>query len=148
MAFTRRGGRSPERAQRGKEAPAARAACPRSTRDADDPSWGVLRGECKGGWSGDVVNTTGNHEQVAAVPRRQRMTSVPFRPAALPTMAAQTRKAVFGIRLAGAAPNRPPLPHAGQASQSPVRRKLRARRAKIVTDKLAPRRAGSPTPRS
>ena len=65
---------------------------------------GVLRGGCKGGRSGDVVNTTGNHEQVAALPSRQRMISVPFRPAALPTLAAQTRKALFGIRFAGAAP--------------------------------------------
>ena len=85
--------------------------------------FGGAPGGCKGGRSGDVVNTTGNHEQVAALPSRQRMISVFFRPAALPTMAAQTSKAVFGIRLAGAAPNRPPLPHAGQASQSPFRRK-------------------------
>ena len=32
LAFTRRGGRSPERAQRGKEAPAAQDACPRRPR--------------------------------------------------------------------------------------------------------------------
>ena len=72
----------------------------------------------KGGWSVDAVNATGNHEQVPALPRRQRLISVPFRPAAMSPMAAQTRKAEFGIRLTGVAPNRPPLPHAGQASQT------------------------------
>ncbi len=77
MAFTRRGGRSPDQAQRGKEAPAAQDACPRRFAEAEKS----LRG-CSGG--------------SAEGPRR------------------------------GAAPNRPPLPHAGkaktraaQASQTP-----------------------------
>jgi len=38
----------------------------------------------------DSVNTTENQEQAAATPRRKRLIFVPFRPAALPTMAAQT----------------------------------------------------------
>jgi len=38
----------------------------------------------------DAVNTTGNQEQAAAVPRRERLISVPSRPAAWPTRAAQT----------------------------------------------------------
>ena len=80
------------------------AALPSPFAIVESPSWGVLRGGCKGGRSVDAVNATGNQEQVAALPRRQRLISVPFRPAALAPMAAQTRDAMFGIRLAGVAP--------------------------------------------
>ena len=65
---------------------------------------GGFGGDARGGRSVGAVNATGNQEQVVALPRRQRLISVPFRPAALAPMAAQTRDAVFGIRLAGVAP--------------------------------------------
>ena len=47
MAFTRRGGRSPERAQRGKEAPAAADACPRKPTVIETPR-GVAEGAEEG----------------------------------------------------------------------------------------------------
>ena len=86
---------------------------------------GGVPGGMQGGRSVDIVNTTGNQEQVAALPRRQRLISVSFRPATASPMAAQTRKAEFGIRkLAGRSPiTGPTLPRAAQASQTPVRRR-------------------------
>ena len=65
------------------------------------------------------------------MPRRQRLISVPFRPATVSPMVAQTRKAEFGIRkLARRSPiTGPALPHAAQAFKLRRRAKRRARRA-------------------
>jgi len=51
MAFTRRGGRSPERAKRGKEAPAAQDACPRQAMLIENLK-GVVRGDARGAAQG------------------------------------------------------------------------------------------------
>ena len=67
LAFTRRGGRSPERAQRGKEAPAAQDACPRHAKEVEDLSWGVFRGECRGGLGGAQPLT----DSLCRAPRRR-----------------------------------------------------------------------------
>ena len=47
MAFTRRGGRSPERAERVREAPAAQDACPRHLKEVEN-----LLGGASGGMQG------------------------------------------------------------------------------------------------
>ena len=122
LAFTRRRGRSPERAQREREAPAAPDACPRNPTVIETPR-GVLRGECRGGRSPirsiGLANTTGNQEQVAALPRRQRLIAVPYRSAATPPKAAQKPQSGVWHQNGGAQPhNRSPLPRAGQASQT------------------------------
>ena len=109
VAFTRRGGRSPERAERVREAPAAQDACPRHLMEAENFLWGCFGGGMQGGRSVDVGNTTGNQEQVAALPRRQRLISVPFRPAAKLPMAAQIRNAGLASDCRAQPHNRPRL---------------------------------------
>ena len=114
MAFTRRGGRSPERAQRGKEAPAARAACPRSTRDADNPLRGCFGGDARGAAKGAQPH---NRPHLAA-----RRTGVPSSPEGeIPYPK--------GSKAERCSPARQVKLPAAQASQSPFRRKFRARRA-------------------
>ena len=126
MAFTRRGGRSPERAQREREAPAAQDACPRNPTVIETPRGGAPGGLQRGPKRGrspirsiGLANTTGNQEQVAALPRRQRLISVPYRSAATPPKAAQRPQSGIWHQNGGAQPhNRSPLPRAGQASQT------------------------------
>ena len=66
-----------------------------------------------------LANTTGNQEQVAALPRRQRQISVPYRSAATPPPAAQRPQSGVWHQNGGGQPhNRSPLPHAGEASQT------------------------------
>ncbi len=48
LAFTRRGGRSPERAQRGREAPAAPGACPRHPAEIENALRGCFGGDARG----------------------------------------------------------------------------------------------------
>ena len=50
--ITRRGGRSPERAKRGKEAPAAQDACPRHAREAENALRGCFGGDARGAEKG------------------------------------------------------------------------------------------------
>ena len=104
--------------------------------------FGGASGGMQGGRSVDIVNTTGNQEQVAALPRRQRLISVSFRPATASPMAAQTRKAEFGIRkLAGRSPiTGPTLPRAAQASQTPVRRRVSRPQGRKIKESSASRR--------
>ena len=52
MAFTRRGGRSPERAQRVREAPAAQDACPRYLKEVENLLWGCFGGDARGAAKG------------------------------------------------------------------------------------------------
>jgi len=66
-----------------------------------------------------LANTTGNQEQVAALPRRQRLIAVPYRSAATPPKAAQKPQSGVWHQNGGAQPHsRSPLPRAGQASQT------------------------------
>ena len=97
-----------------------------------------------------LANTTGNQEQVAALPRRQRLISVPYRSAATPPKAAQRPQRGVWHQNGGAQPhNRSPLPRAGEASQTspggetsvPEGQKIRSI---PQSPRLAPRRAGVP----
>ena len=157
LAFTRRGGRSPERAQREKEAPAAQDACPRNPTRIKNCQEGAPGGVQRGPRRGrspirsiGLANTTGNQEQVAALPRRQRLISVPYRSAATPPKAAQRPQRGVWHQNGGAQPhNRSPLPRAGEASQTspggetsvPEGQKIRSI---PQSPTLAPRRAGVP----
>ena len=92
----------------GGKLPQQKPRCPRTFAVIENVLW-EASGGCKGGRSVDAGNTTGNQEQVTALLRRQRLISVPFRPAAKPSMAAQIREAALASDCRAQPHNRPHL---------------------------------------
>ena len=172
MAFTRRGGRSPERAERVREAPAAQDACPRHLMEAENFHWGCFGGDARGAAKGAQPH---NRPHLAArragvpiacqakIPCPQGRQNYRYIILISGPRAAQASKTLpdgkimrlKGRKNKGSLPRQAknpmpaaqiqlkkhpsviPSPHAAQASQSPVGRKIPCPKADKIKDTSA-----------